>query len=132
MGNSTTQAQHHVEATAPHDHDGYQPLLGFRGRGDYNGMKVLSVKGNTLAWRLGLEAGDVITHVNGVKVESYQQYLNLLRHATTHHDGRVRLRIENIRWHTGESNSRFVYRVANFSSPNHGHYCDEHGHIQDF
>ena len=136
LGTSTTQAQYgvsaYVDSDHSHEHEGYQPLLGFRGRVEYDGMNVLSVKGNTLAWRLGLEAGDVITHVNGIKIRSHQQYLNILRHATTHHDGHVDLRIENIRWHTGESNQRFLCREVQFRSPTHGCYCGDDGRVRNF
>jgi S1-C subfamily serine protease len=136
LGTSTTQAQFGISAYVDSDHfhedEGYQPKLGFRGRVDCDGLKILSVGGNSLAWKLGLEAGDVITHVNGIEVKSHQQYLSILRHATTHHDGRVKLRIENIRWHTGESNQRFLCREVQFRSPTHGCYCDNDGRVRNF
>ena len=43
------------------------------------GMRVVSVSEDTDAYRKGLKAGDIITHINGVEVESTEQVANMIK-----------------------------------------------------
>ena len=98
----------------------YQPKLGFNGHMDYRGMVVDSVVVNSVAFQMGLETGDVVTHVNGKPVTSYHTYLTLLRDAVNYQNGRVSLQIENIRYYTGQSLQRYVHRTHYFPSAGGG------------
>ena len=88
---------------------GPTPTLGFHGSLAFNGIRIDRVNFGSLAADVGLEAGDVITHVNGRRMTSIHVYRQQLRNSQLN-GGRVQLRIENIRWHWGQSNRRYVHR----------------------
>ena len=73
-----------------------QPMLGFQGHYDCGqGMHVDSVNWNSTAQRIGLEAGDTIYSINGVRITSHAHYLRLLQEAVMFHGGHVELQIRN-------------------------------------
>jgi S1-C subfamily serine protease len=87
------------------------PRLGFSGHFDYgHGMHVDYVPYGSIAWRVGLEADDVIVGINGQRIRSLNHYYSLLRHSGS----RVVLHIEDHR--TG----RIVSRTARLD-PYHSH-----------
>ena len=88
------------------------PKLGFEGRMTNQGLRIERVLYNSLAYDAGLEQGDVISRVNGVRIESMQDYQRAMIEARDYHNGRVQLRIDNVRWHSGESGQRWVNRTV--------------------
>lgn len=95
------------------------PRLGFDGRMTYDGLRVERVHFGTDAYDIGLERGDVIHEVNGRHIDSMVDYQEALLDAVDFNNGRVRLRIENVRWHTGESSQRWVTRTIRLAVPCH-------------
>lgn len=87
------------------------PRLGFDGRMINGRLKVEGVAYGSLAEEAGLERGDVIAEVNGRTIRSMGDYQQALLDAQDG-NGRVRLLIENVRWHTGESSQRWVNRTV--------------------
>ncbi|MEZ6105491.1 MAG: PDZ domain-containing protein [Pirellulaceae bacterium] len=87
------------------------PKLGFEGRMTNQGLRIERVLYNSLAYDAGLEQGDVISRVNGW-IDSMQDYQRAMIEARDHHNGRVQLRIDNVRWHSGESGQRWVNRTV--------------------
>lgn len=82
-----------LQFVMPGDH-GSTPRLGFFGHMHYGeGMHIDSVPWGSLAQRAGLEAGDVITHINGNAVRTEQDYFNGLRFS----GGFVRLTVWDVR-----------------------------------
>ena len=96
------------------------PRLGFNGTVIATGLRVEGVDYGSLAFDAGLERGDVITSVNGRRIQSMSGYRRALCDAVDHNDGRVRLVIENVRWHTGESSIRYVTRTIHLPHHHHG------------
>ena len=88
------------------------PRLGFEGRIVNGGLRIERVFLNTLADDAGLERGDVIREVNGVRIGSMYDYQQALLDAQDFNNGRVRLLIDNVRWHRGESSQRWVTRTV--------------------
>ena len=70
-----------------------QPRLGFNGRMEFGGMRVLSVNFNSPAQQMGLEPGDLILSINGMRFGNLNQYYNVLRVAAPH----VHLHVRDIR-----------------------------------
>lgn len=71
--------------------------LGFSGTMTCEGMRVVQVQYGSYAQQIGLEPGDIITHINGKKVRDLYTYQNLLRWAVDYNHGHVNLRIKNVR-----------------------------------
>ena len=71
--------------------------LGFSGTITCEGMRVVNVIWGSYAQQLGLETGDIITHINGQKVTSLARYQQLLHYAVDHDHGHLVLRIKNVR-----------------------------------
>lgn len=84
--------------------------LGFIGAVIPGGMLVNSVDYNSPAFRIGLEAGDVITHVNHQRIDCFATYHRILQHALDHHHGQVSVRIKNVRY-PYQSHEPYVYRT---------------------
>ena len=87
------------------------PRLGIEARVTNNGLLIEHVQYGSLAWRAGLEPGDKIREINGRHIHSMHDYQDALLDAQDFRNGRVRLLVENVRWHTGQSCNRFVTRV---------------------
>lgn len=87
------------------------PRLGFEGRIVGSGLRIERVFYGTLAYDAGLERGDVIREINGRHIDSVFEYQQALLDAQDFRDGRVRLLIDNVRWHRGESSQRWVTRT---------------------
>ncbi|HRF01772.1 MAG TPA: PDZ domain-containing protein [Pirellulaceae bacterium] len=87
------------------------PRLGFHGRIVSHGLRIDSVDYDSLAFQAGLERGDVILEINGREIRSMMGYRRALLDAVDYRDGRVRMKVENVRWHTGESRHRYVWRT---------------------
>lgn len=91
-----------------HDHHYYvnpgvnpgfpQPRLEFNGHFHYGeGMHVEHVIYGGLAYRLGIECGDMIIAINGQTIQSDPHYFQLLREAVMYHGGHAELLIRNVR-----------------------------------
>jgi|GEM_PF-1560792 len=94
--------------------------LGFEGVITCHGMQIVQVVWNGHAQRIGLESGDVITHINGRRVTSLGVYQRLLQDAVVHDHGHVSLRIRNIRATWDPCAQRIVTRhldLPHFGSP---------------
>ena len=89
-----------------------------------DGLRIERVSYNSLAYDAGLERGDVIHEVNGQHIDSMMDYQRAMIDARDNRDGRVRLFIENVRWHTGESSQRWVTRTVYLP---HCHPLDDFG-----
>jgi len=91
----------------------FLPKLEFDGRIVSQGMQVVSVNYDGLAHRLGLEAGDVITSINGQYIHCERDYAAALFRAAVYGGGNVTLQVRNVRWTPGCLNTqRFVTMVA--------------------
>ena len=101
--------QDRVMRAGPNQND--VPRLGFDGRISNGRLKVESVTFGSLADEAGLESGDVIAEVNGRTIRSMGDYQQALLDAQDS-NGRVRLLIDNVRWHYGESSQRWVTRTV--------------------
>ena len=88
------------------------PKLGFHGTIEGRGLRINSVQWNSPAQQIGLETGDVITHVNGHRIYSFNDYFEALNAAQAHGIG-ARLRIINVRY-PHASRHRIVYRTYHF------------------
>ncbi len=84
--------------------------LGFDGQITCEGMRVLNVQWGSFVKQIGLESGDIITHINGRKVTSLQRYQYLLRFAVENNHGHVDLRIKNVRANWDPYAQRYVQR----------------------
>ena len=74
------------------------PQIGFNGRMIYDyGMQIVSVFRGSKAQQIGLEPGDVVTHVNNRPVRSLRDLQDALRIAARFRDGVVSLRVRNVR-----------------------------------
>lgn len=61
------------------------PRLGFHGRiSCRGGMQVDKVIYGSEAWRIGLEPGDVILSVDGIRIRSDRDYQNAMRYSNGH------------------------------------------------
>ena len=98
------------------------PRLGFEARVTNDGLRIERVFYGTLAFDAGLERGDVIHEINGRHIDSEHEYRQALLDAQDFRDGRVRLLIENVRWHYGQSSQRWVTRTIYLP-----HVCDNDG-----
>lgn len=105
---------------APHPNP-YPPIrLGFSGTITCEGMRIVNVNWGSLAQKIGLEPGDVITHINGQKVTSMGRYQQLLRYAVEHRHGHVDLRIKNVRANWDPYAPHYV--VRHLDLPHYDHY----------
>ena len=95
------------------------PRLGFQGRMTYDGLRVESVQYGSQADDMGLERGDVIVEINGQHIHSMADYQNALLDAVDFNGGRVRVLIDNVRWHNGQSSQRWVTRSVRLAVPCH-------------
>jgi S1-C subfamily serine protease len=93
-----------------------QTLLGFTGHVQYGyGMVIDRVWPGSLAESAGLENGDVIVRINGVRIYSHGQYLALLDNA----NGYVVLHVDDV---NGRGIVRVPVRLGNSSGPVAGYY----------
>lgn len=67
--------------------------LGFNGNFIGYGIQVLGVQPYSTADRMGLEPGDVVIAVNGVRIQSYGHYLALINST----GGFVQLHVQDVR-----------------------------------
>lgn len=93
--------------------------LGFSGTITCEGMRVVSVVCGSYAEQLGLESGDIITHINGQKVRDLYTYQSLLVHAVQYDHGHLDLRIKNVRANWDPYAARYVQRHIDLP---HDHY----------
>ncbi len=71
-----------------------QPTLGFLGRMvPGHGLEIDSVMPRSLAAHIGLQQGDIITHIGSTQVRSHAHYQRLLRDVDLYHGGDVELTI---------------------------------------
>lgn len=86
------------------------PKLGFTGQMVYGyGMKVLSVNWGSAAQRAGLEAGDVITRINGRNIRSQWDYDQALISAANYNYGQVNMKVRNVRYDWGHNVPRYAF-----------------------
>ena len=86
-----------------------KPKLGFDGQLIYNyGMKVISVNWGSAAKRAGLERGDVITKINGRMIRSQWDYDQALSDAARFQNGRVTLKVRNVRYDWGHNVPKYA------------------------
>lgn len=91
---------------------GLPPIsLGFTAVMNGQGLRIVSVTCGSHAERIGLETGDVITRIDGRKFFSIAQFRNILAHVIIHHNGRLKLRIRNIRHYYDPWQPMYVNRV---------------------
>jgi len=95
----------------PNPSGGYVPVprLGFDSFYNGSGEQVTAVRRGSLAWRLGLEPGDVIVAVSGLRLQYDGAWYGAMRRAVQ--QGHVTLAIRD--WRTG----RIVYRTLNQGGP---------------
>ena len=81
-----------------------RPRLGFQGQllNGY-GMKIVSVNWGSAAQRAGLEAGDVITKINGRFIRSQWDYDQALQNAARHNFGQLKMKVRNVRYTWGQN-----------------------------
>jgi len=89
------------------------PYLGFYGHMDARGMVVDRVLADSLAWRIGLVAGDVIEKINGTEIRSEADYDQSLRSS----GGHVRMVVWNVRTQGRET---YVFNLNNHYGPQSG------------
>lgn len=85
--------------------------LGFTGVLTSQGLRVISVACGSHAHRIGLESGDVITHIDGQRFYTYARFQEILSHVIMDHGGRLTLRIRNVRHNWDPWQPKFVNRV---------------------
>ncbi len=67
-----------------------QPTLGFLGRMvPGQGLEIDSVMPRSLAAHIGLQQGDIITHIGSTQIRSHAHYQRLLRDVDQYHGGDV-------------------------------------------
>ncbi len=89
---------------------GQRPKMGFMGHMMSGwGMMVDQVIPGTTAARMGLEPGDVVMKINGKPVTCAQRYRELLWEAVSMQDGRVHLKVDNIRARNGLPVPRYAF-----------------------
>ena len=88
-------------APAPAPSSVSQPTLGFQGRMLYGqGIVIDSLDYNGQAAAMGVEVGDIITHLGPnasrqFRIKSFAHYLQMLRDAAKHNNGRVAMTLTN-------------------------------------
>ena len=89
-----------------------RPKLGINGfmvpSGNRMGYKLTYVAPGSVAQRMGLERGDVIRRINDIHPLSQQEVITALNEAASYYGGKLSMEVENIRWHLGQSNQRYV------------------------
>jgi len=69
------------------------PKLGFWGVQTCHGMKVVEVRRGTIAWKIGIEPGDIIVSIDGIRLTRKGDYEYALRRAGR----RIDLRVQDVR-----------------------------------
>ena len=94
--------------------DANRPKLGVNGYMVNSGYKLTYVAPHSVAQKMGLEAGDIIMRINDVYPRSQRELVIALDEAArSFYRGKIDMRVENVRWHLGQSNQRYVNLQGN-------------------
>ena len=89
-----------------------RPKLGINGQmvrsGNRMGYQLNYVAPGSVGQRMGLERGDIIRRINDINPVSEQEVITALDEAASYYNGNLNMEVENIRWHRGQSNQRYV------------------------
>lgn len=109
------------------------PKLGFQGQmlNGY-GMKVVSVNWGSAAKRAGLEAGDVVTRINGRQIRSQWDYDQALRSAANNNYGRLQMKVRNIRFDWGYNVPKYAQVHATLDGYGGGVYPQSRPVVQAY
>ena len=97
-----------------------RPLLGVDGHYVGTGYKLSYVAPHSLGQRMGLEKGDIIMRINGRFITDSALLIRVLDDVARYADNGINplvdqlsIEVENIRWHWGQSNQRYVRLEGN-------------------